>query len=196
MQVLATLAERTGDRSHLDDLQAFLRASSSQIASNPLGPLRALLALERLRGLDPARADALAAAASERPSAIHDGEADPVQVSIEPADVPGTATLRLRIPEGFHVNAHDPGDSDAARDLQGLRLDVLADGGVRARWPEGTPWRDGILVHTGEVDVPLEIRFPAPGTPLRLLVEWQTCDDRVCFRPVSRELEIAGESMP
>ena len=196
MQVLATLAERTGDSSYLDDLEVFLNASSAQIASNPLGPLRAILALERLRGLDSSRADALATVDTEQTPTIEGEDTDPVRVSIEHADVPGTATLRLRIPKGLHINAHDPGDSEAARDLQGLRLDVLADGDVRARWPEGTPWRDGILVYTGEVDVPLEIRFPSTGTTLRLLVEWQTCDDRVCYRPVSRELEIARESIP
>ena len=198
MQVLATLAERTGEPRHLEDLYEFLRASSSQLAGNPLGPLRAMLALDRFRALAPDRAEALSIGDPDAKESETGGvgAGDPVDVTLERTANPDVATLVFRIPEGFHINAHDPGDSEAARDLQGLRLEVLEGGDVRPRWPRGTPWRDGILVHEGVLEVPIDLRFDDSSPAMRIVVEWQTCDERVCYRPVSRTIEIRMDPQP
>ena len=201
MQVLAELGRITSDESHLDDLEAFLAATSESMVENPVGPIRAVLALRRLGELAPERAKRLASLASvagrieggAAPDAGEQGvraslEADPVRA--------GGYVLRLAIPDGWHVNAHDPGDTDAAKDMIGLTLEATSGGAIQVDWPDGQPWNDGILVHGGELSIPISVRPEDPAIPVVLVFGWQACDDRVCFRPRQVEFVIRPGDRP
>src|SRR5690606_21529463 len=96
-------------------------------------------------------------------------------------DLPAEFHLVVRIKEGWHIYAADPGQPD----LPPLRVSVHGGTGVRvyADYPKGTPWsHDGsVLVYEGEVEFPvaLELEGEWPGRPM-LVVSYQACDDRRC----------------
>ncbi|MEM8792989.1 MAG: DUF255 domain-containing protein [Pseudomonadota bacterium] len=86
-----------------------------------------------------------------------------------------TGALRLKIAEGWHLNAADPGGEG----LIGARID-----GARAAWPEGKAIQPGfsdteIRVYEGEVTVPLE-EITGP-----VMLHAQTCSDTVCLEPIT-----------
>ncbi len=195
MLVLAGLAERTGEMRYLDDLEAFLAAASGPLVENAVGPIRATLARRRLGQLDPERSARLARSAAdvEAPTIARDG----VGASLEVVDPgAGSAIIRLSIRDGWHVNAHDPGEGEAASLMVGLTLDVVSGGEVDVQWPVGELWEDGILVHKGEVEIPIVVRPESPGGSVVVSLGWQACDDRVCFQPRRVELVIETGSNP
>ena len=201
MLVLAELAELTGDPTYLEDLEAFLAASSVTIATNPVGPIRSVMALRRLAALDPERARRLASIASVADPDEGDAEADPnddgVRAAIEAdPDRPGGYVLRLKTPEGWHVNAHDPGDAEAAEGLVGISLEAVSGGSVQVEWPVGKPWNEGVLVHEGELSIPVTVLRESPDSTVVLVFGWQACNDRVCLMPRQVEFSIAPETSP
>ena len=199
MVVLAALAARTEEARWLDDLEAFLAAASVPVAENPVGPIRAILALRRLSTLDPERATRLAKLASvagtiESDAATGPGE-DAVAATLD-RGADGRFVVRVRIPEGWHVNAHDPGDAEAAEGLVGLTLDAVSGGSIEVDWPAGQPWQDGILVHEDELAIPVAITPDGSGDPVVMVFGWQACDDRVCFRPRQVEFVVRPGDLP
>ena len=200
MLVLAELAVLTGSDAYLDDLEAFLTASSGSIATNPVGPIRSVMALRRLAEIDPVRVERLASLASTTAGeggAGADGDDDGVRAALQSdPGRPGGYVLRLRIPEGWHVNAHDPGDVEAAKGLVGLSLEAISGGSVRVDWPAGEPWKEGVLVHEGELSIPMTIHRNSPKTTVVLVLGWQACDDRVCLMPRQVEFTIDAETSP
>ena len=180
------LAQRTGDESYLDGMQWALAGMSSGIAANPSGAARSVMAVDRLAKSDPLRLPGM------RPVVVPEPAAELTQVvaSVNDGDGAGRYVLRLEIPTGQHVNAHEPGgDTPEAEGLIGLTLVEVSGGTVQIQWPEGAPWRDGIRVHGGTLEVPFEVARNAPESTVVFLVGWQACDERVCFRP--EEIEFA-----
>ena len=198
MLVLAALAERTGDPSHLDDLEAFLAATSVSLAENPVGPIRAVLARRRLGELDPERSARLARLSTDAAVgqvAVADDDGVQVEVLIDsPED--GRCRLRLTLREGWHVNAHDPGEGEVASGMIGLTLDVVSGGTVEVDWPAGDPWKDGVLVHFDTIEIPLRVVRDSPEETVVVQIGWQACDDRVCFRPRRADIAIKPETTP
>ena len=190
MRVLASLAECSDDPRPLDDLHRFLAAVSGTIREHPAGAIRAILSLRTLSERAPDRARMLAG--SPTPDAEGDessperGE-DGVRARLHPERSPHAAVLRLNIPAGRHILAHGQATADTA--LANLDLEVVTGGSIDPGWPEGRPWRDGLLVHTGLVEVPVRIHRDDPTQPVVIVARWQTCDERRCFRP--REVEFA-----
>jgi uncharacterized protein YyaL (SSP411 family) len=198
MRVLATLAERTGEARHLEDLESFLAAMSATIREHPAGAIRAVLAHETLARLAPDRAERLARA-GEVAGQIggDDGDADRgddgVRARLHPEATPMHAILRLAVPAGSHILAHDQPDADTA--LSVLELDATG-GTVDVDWPAGRAWRDGLRIHTGLVEVPIRLRRPSPDATIVLVARWQTCDDARCFRPREVEFAIRADAWP
>ncbi|RKZ12804.1 hypothetical protein DRQ32_02905, partial [bacterium] len=117
----------------------------------------------------------------------------PVRVNVDPQPVNGVVTIRLEIADGFHVNAHEPGDPG----LTGLSLVLVGEGvELEVEYPAGTPLQaefseNEILVYTGSVEFKAHVRKTgaAPGRP-RLLLRWQACDDQVCLAPAEDVLPV------
>ena len=129
---------------------------------------------------------------------------DEVTVSdTEPAGV----ILKMKIDDGYHVNAAEPGlDS-----LIGLRVKIINGSGVAvfADYPRGDEYRPAwaagdakdaanaaaappaIRVYKGEVSIPviLERSGEWKGKPL-LAVTYQACTDSACLAPVTVELDV------
>ena len=103
--------------------------------------------------------------------------------------------LRVELPEGFHVQSNAPRDPN----LIATALAVLPADGVTARevvFPpaqdfkqEGSPEPLAVFERSFLIGVEVEIaKTRAPGEvtiPARL--RYQTCDDKVCYRPVTVE---------
>jgi hypothetical protein len=139
----------------------------------------------------------------EHPEYVPKGDApgettNPVKVTVTPEVVdlsegPATLTVHLEVTEGFHINAHEPGDPG----LRGLELRVVGEGvELEVQYPVGEPFSapifDGeILVHNAVADIPVQIsRSGAMKGRLRLLLSYQVCNDRVCLAPVDEVLPV------
>lgn len=181
------LSQRTGDPSYLDGMQWALAGMSTGIAQNPSGAARSVMAVNRLAKSDPLRLPGMRPVSAEEPAA----KPTKVVAAIKDGDGAGQYVLQFEIPDGQHLNAHEPGgDTPESEGLIGLSLVEVSGGTVRIQWPEGTPWRDGIRVHAGTLEVPFEVTREAPGSTVVFMVGWQACDERVCFRPEEVEFAI------
>ena len=181
------LSQRTGDPSYLDGMQWALAGMSTGIARNPSGAARSVMAVDRLAKSDPFRLPGM------RPIPVKEPAAEPTKVvaSVDKGDGAGRYVLRFEIPDGQHLNAHEPGgDTPEAVGLIGLSLVEVSGGEVQIQWPEGTPWRDGIRVHSGMLEVPLVVSRETPESTVVFMVGWQACDERVCYRPEEVEFAI------
>jgi uncharacterized protein YyaL (SSP411 family) len=105
--------------------------------------------------------------------------------------------VRLRIAEGFHINANDTGGG-AELPLVPTTLTVAGDAarGAAVEYPAGAEQQfafaeSPIRVYGGEVT--LVVRFtaaPAKGSAVRLNLSYQACDDSACLPPVTKPLEV------
>ena len=113
-------------------------------------------------------------------------------LSITP-EKPGDLQVTLQISDGYHVNAHEPGQEM----LIGLSVSVIGLGfEADVNYPAGEPYRgplgdNEIRVHTGRVTLPIRIKQTGEvqGQP-KLLIVYQVCTDRVCLAPASIILPI------
>jgi uncharacterized protein YyaL (SSP411 family) len=182
--VLPAMAERTGETWYLDDFQSAMTRLSGSFAGNPVGSSYATIATSRALAENP---DRLPGEGSTTP--------DRVVASIEPAELrfddSGRAEVfvSLDIGEGFHVNAHEPGDQS----LVGLAIKLEGASGVsiEADYPEGELYRESIRVHARKVRIPVVLQRTGPmtGEPT-LVVTWQACTDQVCHAPASARLAL------
>ncbi len=182
------LGRITGEDRYLETATAALAGMSGRIAANPAGAARGVIAIDRLAAIDPGRLprnDVEADAPVSRP------EITTVEASILEGEEPGSYRLRIDVPEGQHVNAHEPGgDTPESAGLVGISLQVVSGGTIDVAWPAGEPWRDGVRIHESRVEIPFTLTREDPASTVILVVGWQACDDRVCFRPEQRELTI------
>lgn len=198
---LVDLYEITGDSKYLDQAIDTLRSVSPDIKQSPISASNSVRALHRLIELAPERVASMVA----RTPTIKVGEGigggggnqtsadlpDPVKVSASSDNVSlsanGTSTLMitLEVGEGYHVNAHDPGDPN----LRGLEIRVAGATGVTAKvdYPKSDVFSLGgnsINVYTGKVAVPvaLSVTGKVQGKPV-LVVSYQVCNDEICLAP-------------
>ena len=97
--------------------------------------------------------------------------------------------MTLRIGEGYHINAHEPGQAN----LIGLSVRVIGAEGVVARpdYAEGELYEGEIRVHRGTVTVPVHLeRTGAVSGEPKLAVTYQVCTDRVCLAPTTEVLPV------
>ena len=201
---LIDLAMITRNRERARRAARTLAAVSGDVARSPLGTANSTRALLRMLALDRAAlSDALSAAgATAYSEGGEDDEFTPVEVlsSVESVEVgagdPGAVVLRVRIAEGYHVNAADPGGVGA--DLTPFRVRVVGGTGVAAYadYPPGEAGgEDGELrVYRGEFELPVVVERAGEwgGTPL-LAVTYQACTETFCLRARTVELAVSIE---
>ncbi len=202
---LLDLTELKGDAKHLDRAMKALASMSRAIGESPLGPVEATRGLLRVLMRDPllpGKHGMGEDAESVEPDQPDDGASDdadsdsPVQVfaNVEEVQVKHGAAaeieLALRISEGWHVNAHEPGVEGVA----GLVVGVEGGSGVRAEvvYPKGDPleaeWAPPHarpLVHHDEALMTVQLHRTDDewsGAPT-LVVRYQACTDRSCEAP-------------
>ncbi|MCB9847882.1 MAG: DUF255 domain-containing protein [Phycisphaeraceae bacterium] len=200
---LLDLSELTRDRRWLDEAAGAMASISQEIARSPVGAVNATRALDRILALD---AGAIERAGMTRevrvapetpPVEIY---ADTERIELAPGE-PRTITLNIRVREGYHVNAHEPG----VEGLIGLMIDLTGGSGVVAdiNYPRGVAYhgaaveqgagREQLLVYEG--DTPIEVTLSLDesgaitGRP-RLRVIYQACDDAACYEPRGTVLEV------
>ena len=156
----------------------------------------ALAAHEYLRGNlpisvhPPATRPATTTGPASQPSPVQQA-ADAVQLTadwVSPTELRATVTVAAP----YHVNAHEPLD----RDLVPTQLAVVGEGIAVARidYPPGADrafaFSDRPLrVYDGTFAVTVTLRAPVPpGTPVRLSLQYQACDESACLAPVTRSI--------
>jgi hypothetical protein len=192
---LLDLDELTGRAPWLEEASASLRGLSGRIGRRPRSTALATVALDRWLARQPQRVPGPGPGVPLPPD-------EPVTVAVSSQtmgvtpEAPGTLRVTLKIDEGYHVNAHDPGTAG----LTGLTVRLVGQGlELEADYPPGEPFHnklfeDDLLVHTGTVTIPLTVRQTGPrqGRP-RLILDYQVCTDRVCLKPVRTGLPVTIE---
>ena len=186
-QNLIDLYEFTGDEAYLDDVTALLRGISSQLSRSPVSTALATVALKRFVDEHPSRSGALS-------SLTHVDQAV-VQLATSTAEVrvsqdePAEVEVTLTIAQGYHINAHEPGQAY----LIGLNVRLLGAGGLEIEldYPDGELFRDEIRIHHGTVTLPVRITRVGEitGEP-KLVVTYQVCTDQLCLAPTTKAIPV------
>ncbi len=204
LNALIDLYELTGERAAIERAASVLAALSNAVHQSPVGSINATRGLHRLLRIDPALVDSIGEGNGiEAVRRLNDAPvqifANADRVLVRP-DAPSTLELELQISDGFHVTACDAG-------IEGLTpLNVRIEGGggvrVRAECPAGEPYRGEALpeeeqgrlkVFTGRAAIRLLLERTGDGwsgTPL-IVLTYQACDERACYRPITVELDVA-----
>jgi hypothetical protein len=175
---------------------------SAAIASGPTLAANSVRALLRLLTAVNDTAARLAALGPPRAGGAGDAAEGAVPVEIYAsqerlrlgAEQPVEVTLALRVRDGYHLTAADPGPGGAG--LIPLRVGIINGTGVAAYadYPEGEAYgpQGDLRVYRGEAQftVALERSGDWSGRPL-LAVTYQACTDTECLAPVTAELDIA-----
>ncbi len=184
---LLDLYELTNDEKYLDDAVALLRGISSQLSQNPVSSALATVALKRLLDKYPQRLLALATVTPEVP--------DVVKIIVDAREVndteemPGEFLVKFDISDGYHINAHNPGQEF----LVGLQIHLVSARGyvLEAKYPQGELFQDEIRIYHGKITVPVKVSKSGPieGEP-EIVVTYQVCTDRLCLAPSTKTLDI------
>jgi len=220
---LITLASIDDDPDALERAQRLMRRFAAQAKIAPQATLHLIHAVERLASGEGAPKDD---APGERgisigiPLAADNADADGasldsaqrVKIDAIPPDTPPATgepfevRLRIRIDEGWHINAAD-GLPDG---LIPTRIDLRSERDmevVEIRYPEPitlrAPFADApIPVYKGQVEIVVTARFThapredAQHTPLRALWRVQACDDARCLRPAEGVALVSVTTLP
>ena len=195
---LLDLYELTGEASWLDEASATLGGLSSRIRRSPRSTALATASLHRFLDRFPERVAGQAPDAPLPPDAPSPPDA-PVEVALSSGTVtvsagaPGALQVTLKIDDGYHVNAHEPGVAG----LTGLTIRLVGRGlALEVEYPQGEPFRnklfeDELLVHTGTVTIPLTVQQTGPWQGrARLVLTYQVCTDQVCLQPAQALLPV------
>jgi uncharacterized protein YyaL (SSP411 family) len=199
--VLIALHDRTPSPAHLDAALGTLRSLSAAISRSPASTAngtRGLLALiaegdqiaSRLASLGPASHKPSAAATEFTPVEIYASEE---RIQIGP-DLPASLSLVVRIADGYHITAADPGPG--GQGLIPLRVSIVNGSGAAAfaDYPQGDPYgpASDIRIHRESVEFPVAVERSGDwsGRPL-LAVTYQACTDTECLEPRTVELSVA-----
>ncbi len=104
-------------------------------------------------------------------------------------DEPAEFEVTLTIAQGYHINAHEPGQAY----LIGLNVRLLGASGLEIEldYPEGELFRDEIRIHHGTVTLPVRITRVGEmtGEP-KLMVTYQVCTDQLCLAPTTKNIPV------
>lgn len=203
---LIDLGRLTGETAYTDRAARALRAISGFVATTPLGACNSTRALLRLLSGGSGGRGAFDAAfegvPDPAPGAPDDPDFSPVEIlsavhEVELApDEPVAIVLRVRIKDGYHINAADPGPAGIADGLMALKVAIAGGSGVAvyADYPAGEPFHadPDLLVNSGEFDltVALERSGEWKGRPL-ITVTYQACTEDACLKPRTVELDVS-----
>jgi len=208
---LLTLHKVTGDEAYQPLAGRTLDSLSRPLAENPVRVVNATRALTRVMADHPGMFETFAFGSAPTLGERREeaAAAQPVQifsttsrVSV-PAQGAGEITIQLRIAEGHHINAPEPG----VEGLVGAKIEIENATGLEAvpQWPEPELYEglavdpssdQRLMVYSGQVDIPVRIvrtgAFVA-GNP-RLRVTYQVCTETECLEPTSGALDVIIEA--
>ena len=186
-QNLLALYELTEDEAYLEDASALLRGISSQLSRNPVSTALATVALKRFVDEHPLRSAALSSL-THVDQAVVQLQTSTAEVRVS-KDETAEFEVTLTIANGYHINAHDPGQAY----LIGLNVRLLGAGGleIELEYPEGELFRDEIRIHHGTVILPVRITRVGEmtGEP-KLMVTYQVCTDQLCLAPTTKAVPV------
>ncbi len=204
LHALIELYERTAAQNYLDQAVACVASVSAAIARSPISAANATRAVLRLIASGEAIAQRLGAlgpepAAGDIEDAAGEGftpveiyaATDRIQVG---TGTPAELQLVLKIADGYHINAADPGPGGAG--LMPLRVGVINGSGITvyADYPKGEPYGPGgeLLVHRGQLELTVAVERSGEwsGRPI-LALTYQACTDSECLAPTTAELDVA-----
>jgi uncharacterized protein len=207
LHALLDLHDLTGEAKYLERAMRCLASMSGAVARSPGSTINATRAILRLLALGKGEAMAqLGAPVVEEEDSAAADEFTPVEVYSETdrieiaPDSPAQFRVVLRIAEGYHITAADPGPGGAG--LVPLRVHVIGGEGIAAYadYPAGELWEGApgaggggeVRVYRGEVEfvIAVEREGAWKGRPL-LAMTMQACTERECLRPVTVELDVA-----
>jgi len=199
---LLDLAELNGEESYGERALNSLVAVSGAIAESPVGTVNSTRALLRMLITAPGTVNRFQELAAQSVNAISPTNelmelvevyASTDRVSVG-SDAPAEISLFIKIADGYHVPAADPGSSDLARSQIPFRVGIINGTGVAAfaGYPDGQSYHDDTRVYTGsfELQVAIERTGDWSGTPLLSLM-YQVCSETECLAPRTVELDIA-----
>jgi hypothetical protein len=200
---LIDLFELTEDRAYLQQAADDLRSFATPLATHGRAMVHMQHALLRLMRHD----SSLLAQPGEQPPEVSDPSQRrrPLAAAVAPERVrlgegPVSLQIVLEVGEGYHLNAHQPGDEK----LVPTEVMVEPAGALEleATYPRGTeeqfPFADGAIhVYEGRVVISATLRkkaaLPAEATP-RLLLRYQVCTEQSCLEPRVSDLPVAIET--
>ncbi len=188
---LLDLYELTGDEAYRKDAAAALAGISAAIARSPLNTALATLGLKRMITEQPQ-------ILTTQPAPVVPSDTVTVHLSAAAVSLaPGRDAelqVTLRIAEGYHVNAHEPGLAF----LIPLDVSLTGSGGVAAdvTYPRGERFKgafadEEMRVYTGAVVVTVRLQQTGAITGLpQLVLTYQVCTDEVCLAPKTEVLPV------
>jgi uncharacterized protein len=188
IEALLDLSDLTGNPTYRARAEAGLRAFANDLERYPLGSLTLALAVEHFRETD---GGGRAAAARERTlpplaalaQSVVESELD-TSASGTPDSSWSRFRVRLRIREGWHINANPASSSYLiATAVEGEIRDVVYPRGRAATFSFSN---EPLSVYDGEVALEGDVRTEASSVSL----VYQACDDTRCLSPVTRKLEV------
>lgn len=200
LNALLDLYELTGQGAYLDRARRAMASMSRAVRDSPVGSINSTRALMRVLRADPGFPDSLG-----------EDDAGPVVLERPPVEVfaPGERLtikregwaelpIELRIGEGFHINAPEPGVEGmvglAVRLEGGAGLDLELDAPVGEAYTGGAlPEGEGrLMVYRGTVRLTIRLRQrgAVSGRPI-IVITYQACTDEACFAPEQVELDVA-----
>lgn len=109
------------------------------------------------------------------------------------------AAIVMDIPRGYHVNANKPLGKYAVPTTVKVNAPEGVDVGA-VSYPRGAARsfqfapQEKLAVYEGRVVMPFTVNVPANfnggSLPLRATIKFQSCNDEVCFPPISREVSM------
>jgi uncharacterized protein YyaL (SSP411 family) len=197
---LIACCDRSAADPALERALACLRSLSAAIARSPLSTANATRGLLHLLTEDQAVADRIAAfGPAPAPTAGEQAEFTPVEIYADTERIelgrehPAQFKLVLRIAEGYHITAADPGHETG---LIPLRVGITGGAGVSvyADYPPGEPYGEdgGLRVYRDQAEfmVAVERTGEVSGTPI-ITAAFQACTDTECLPPMTAELDVA-----
>jgi hypothetical protein len=199
---LLALHRATGESSYRDHAAKALGAFSSALAQRPFAMPMMLIALEQYLDQSPD-------ASSPGPRVAAEPDHSPTRVvtaSARPAGAinPGSefdAVVSLVIQDGWHLYANPTGVAELKPTT--LRLDRASERSatlVHVKYPPGEAkilgslGTEKVALYEGKVELIARIRLAQdvkPGSiPLRLMISYQACNDRLCLAPASLEIPL------
>ncbi len=196
---LVSLYATTQNDKYLDDAMQSIKSMSAEIKTQPLGTAdstRALLYLLQLapeqmanlvpfvEGVDQVVQDP---AAPPTPPAIFSVSANTITIT---PDAPASFKIRVELAEGYHVNAHEPGDDN----LIGMNVRMVGSAQLQATviYPESEIFQlgegDPINVYSGTFEIEITVSQTVggdeveAGTP-ELVMSYQICTNTECLLP-------------
>ncbi|MEO1582958.1 MAG: thioredoxin domain-containing protein [Planctomycetota bacterium] len=206
LQGLLDLADLDPAGNHADHALRAIVAHSAAIHASPIATVHSTHALFRVLSgglpIEAALSDAHAAepepaddAAGETPQPV-EIYAGVERLSVS-AETPGELTVLVRIDEGFHVIAAEPGGPDG---LLPFRVAIVGGSGVAAYadYPSGAPIEvpgetQPVMAYEGSFEMTIALErteAERQGRPI-LVVTYQACSETECLVPQTVELDVA-----